>query len=71
MLKHALEHCKADASAALFVGDSDADLKAAGAAGVRFVAIVSGQHARSRMSANGVDPVLSSPAELLRAIRTD
>ena len=71
MLKRALEHCKADASAALFVGDSDADLKAAGAAGVRFVAIASGQQARTRMTSNGADPVLSSPAELLRAIQTD
>ncbi len=71
MLKRALDHCKADANAALFVGDSDADLKAASAAGVRFVAIASSPQARTRMNANGADPVLSSPGELLRAIRTD
>jgi len=36
-----------------------------------FVAIASGQQARTRMTSNGADPVLSSPAELLRAIQTD
>lgn len=71
MLQRALYHCKASANAALFVGDSDADLLAAGAAGVRFIAIASSQPAVARMSSHGVEPVFSSPAELLRAIESD
>ncbi|MGO9056172.1 MAG: HAD family hydrolase [Candidatus Binataceae bacterium] len=71
MLKRALDHCKADANTALFVGDSDADLKAARAAGLRFVAIASNQQARSRMRDHRAEPVFASPAELLRTIKVD
>jgi len=69
MLRRALDQGKAEANAALFVGDSDADLNAAGAAGVRFAAIASSQQARSRMRDRHVEPVFASPAELLRAIK--
>ncbi len=69
MIRRALEHCKTAAGDALFVGDSDADLKAAKAAGVRFFAIAPGSERRTRMIEGGAAAVFSSPAELLAAIR--
>ena len=68
MIRRALEHCKTAAGDALFVGDSEADLKAAKAAGVRFFAIAPGSERRTRMSEDGAAAVFSSPAELLAAM---
>ncbi len=70
MIRRALEHCKIAAGDALFVGDSEADLRAAKAAGVRFVAIAPGIERRTRMSEGGAAAAFSSPAELLAALRT-
>jgi HAD superfamily hydrolase (TIGR01662 family) len=70
MIRRALEHCKATAGDALFVGDSEADLKAAKAAGVRFFAIAPSSERRARMSESGAAAAFSSPAELLAALRT-
>ena len=69
MIWRALEHCKVAASAALFIGDSDADLKAARAAAVRFFAIAPNPQRRARMTEGGADAVLSSPAELFEELR--
>jgi HAD superfamily hydrolase (TIGR01549 family) len=69
MIRRALEHCKTAAGDALFVGDSEADLRAAKAAGVRFVAIAPGIERRVQMSEGGAAAAFSSPAELLAALR--
>jgi phosphoglycolate phosphatase len=71
MLERALEHCKRLPSEAVFIGDSDADLKAARAAGVRFFAIASDPQKRARMADHGIAPIFSTPAELLQAIGSD
>lgn len=68
MLLLALERSKVEANASLFVGDSDADLLAAKAAGVRFFAIVGTPERRTRMSHGGGDAIFASPAELLRTL---
>jgi phosphoglycolate phosphatase len=70
MLRRALDHCKTAAEDALFVGDSEADLNAAKAAGVRFVAIAPGSERRARMSESGTAAAFSSPADLLAAMGT-
>jgi HAD superfamily hydrolase (TIGR01549 family) len=70
MIKRALEHCKTAAGDALFVGDSEADLKAAQAASMRFFAIASGSERRSRMRESGAAAAFSSPAELLAVVGT-
>lgn len=63
-VRHALDRCHHEAGDALFVGDSEADLLAAAAAGVRFVAI-----ARGKNHLDGAQAVFSSPAELLDQLR--
>jgi HAD superfamily hydrolase (TIGR01549 family) len=68
MVVQALERCRAEASAALFVGDSDADQLAAKAAAVRFVAIARSEQRRARMG-GAADAIFASPAELLRALK--
>jgi len=70
MIRRALEHCKTADADALFVGDSDADLRAAKAAGVRFLAIAPGIERRVRMSEGGAAAAFSSPAQLLATLRT-
>ncbi len=69
MLRRAMDHCKAEHDAALFVGDSDADRLAARAAGVRFVAIARSEERRARMNRDGAGAIFDSPAELLQALK--
>jgi HAD superfamily hydrolase (TIGR01509 family) len=70
MVRRALEMCKVGPDAAVFVGDSEADLKAAKAAGVRFFAIVASREGQTRMTREGAAAVYASPAELLEVVRS-
>ncbi len=65
-LRYALDRAHISPECAIFVGDSDADRKAAGAAGVRFVAIARGQNPTG---SKGAEAVFASPAELLLQLR--
>jgi len=64
MLIRALELFSVDRSEAAFVGDSEADLRAAQSCGVRFYAIASSDVARDRLLAAGAREIFSSPATL-------
>ena len=64
MLLRALELFSVDRSQAAFVGDSDADLRAAQNCGVRFYAIAPTDGARARLVAAGATHIFSSPAAL-------
>lgn len=64
MVVRALELCAADPGAALFVGDSEADYRAATAVGVRFAAIAPDENARESFRLRGVDHIFASPLEL-------
>ena len=68
MVHRALEQCKIEAGAAVFVGDSDADRDAARAVSLRFLAIARSEQRRARMSQEGADAIFSSPEELLRML---
>jgi HAD superfamily hydrolase (TIGR01549 family) len=64
MLVRALESCSVDRSDAAFVGDSDADIRAAQSCGVRFYGIAPTDTARDRLLAAGATEIFASPAAL-------
>jgi phosphoglycolate phosphatase-like HAD superfamily hydrolase len=64
MLLRALESLSVDRSEAAFVGDSDADIRAAQACGVRFYGIAPADGARDRLLAAGAEEIFGSPAAL-------
>jgi len=64
MLIRALELFSADRSDAAFVGDSDADIRAAQSCGVRFYGIAATDTARDRLLAAGATEIFGSPAAL-------
>jgi len=64
MLIRALELFSVDLSDAAFVGDSDADVRAAQSCGVRFYGIATTDPARDRLLAAGATEILGSPAAL-------
>jgi HAD superfamily hydrolase (TIGR01509 family) len=64
MLLRALETFSVDRSEAAFVGDSDADIRAAQSCGVRFYGIAPTDAARDRLPAAGAIEVFDSPAAL-------
>jgi phosphoglycolate phosphatase len=63
-VERALAACGTSPSDAVFVGDSEADLKAAAAASVRFYGINTKAEGRDRLSALGASPVFSSPSAM-------
>jgi len=64
MLRRALAIAVARARDAVLVGDSEADLRAARAARVRFIGVASDDAARDRLIAGGAAEIYSSPAAL-------
>jgi HAD superfamily hydrolase (TIGR01509 family) len=64
MIVHALEICAARPEDAVFVGDSEADFRAAVAAGVSFYAIHADPAGRERLIALGATQIFASPAAL-------
>lgn len=64
MLMRALELFSADRSDAAYVGDSEGDVRAAKACGVRFYGIAATESARDQLRAAGATEIFSSPAEL-------
>jgi phosphoglycolate phosphatase len=64
MLLRALELFSADRADAAFIGDSDADLRAAQSCSVRFYGIASTVTARDRLLASGAAEIFGSPAAL-------
>jgi phosphoglycolate phosphatase-like HAD superfamily hydrolase len=64
MLLRALELLSVDRSNAAFVGDSEADLRAAQSCSVRFYGIATTDSARDHLLAAGADEIYSSPAAL-------
>jgi len=64
MLLRALELFSADRADAAFVGDSDADIRAAQACAVRFYGIAPADSARDRLLAAGAAEIFGSPAAL-------
>lgn len=64
MLVRALESFSVDRSDAAFVGDSDADIRAAQSCGVRFYGIAPTDTARDRLLAAGGKEIFASPAAL-------
>ncbi|MCT9092267.1 HAD family hydrolase [Streptomyces sp. ASQP_92] len=66
----ALELAEAEAGDAVFVGDTVWDMKAAGAAGVRAVALLTGGIARADLEEAGALAVYGDPAELLSQLDT-
>ncbi|MEU9192259.1 HAD family hydrolase [Streptomyces hundungensis] len=66
----ALELAEAEAGDAVFVGDTVWDMKAAGAADVRAVALLTGGIARADLEEAGARAVYGDPAELLSQLDT-
>jgi HAD superfamily hydrolase (TIGR01509 family) len=64
MVLRALEQFSVDRSEAAFVGDSDADIRAAQSCGVRFYGIAPTDPARDRLLAAGAEEIFGSPAAL-------
>lgn len=64
MLIRALELFSVDRSEAAFVGDSDADIRAAQSCGLRFYGIAATDSARDRLLAAGAAEIFGSPAAL-------
>jgi HAD superfamily hydrolase (TIGR01509 family) len=64
MLVRALESFSVDRSDAAFVGDSDADIRAAQSCGVRFYGIAPSDIGRDRLFATGATEIFASPAAL-------
>jgi phosphoglycolate phosphatase-like HAD superfamily hydrolase len=60
-VEHALAACGVAPADAAFAGDSEADLKAAAAAAVRFYGVNAKTEGRDRLTALGASPVFSSP----------
>jgi len=63
-IEFALAACQCSLDDAAFVGDSEADLRAAQSAGVRFYGVNAKPEARERLTALGASPVFSSPAAM-------
>ena len=63
-VERALAVCAVAPSDAAFVGDSEADLHAANAAGVRFYGVNAKPEGRDRLTALGASPVFSSPSAM-------
>ena len=63
-VERALAACGRAPSDAVFVGDSEADLKAAAAASVRFYGVNARAEGRDRLTALGASPVFSSPSAM-------
>ena len=63
-VERALAAWGAAPSDAVFVGDSEADLKAAAAASVRFYGVNARAEGRDRLTALGASPVFSSPSAM-------
>ncbi len=53
---------------ALYVGDSDVDIRTAAAAGVEFVAVDWGFRSREFLIQNGAEKIISKPSDLLKYI---
>lgn len=68
-LERALQICASTSDEAAFVGDSEADLTAAAALGVRFFGINAKPEGRDRLIALGATQVFSSPAALAIHLR--
>ena len=64
MLFRALEIFSIDRSESAFVGDSEADLKAAQTCGIQFYGIAPNEAARDRLLASGATEIFASPAAL-------
>jgi HAD superfamily hydrolase (TIGR01509 family) len=64
MIARAIELAAIPAAETLFVGDSEADLGAARAAGVRFYRVVNSESDRHRLVAEGATDIFTSPAAL-------
>ncbi|MGB8682939.1 MAG: HAD family hydrolase [Candidatus Binatus sp.] len=64
MVIRALETYSVDRSEAAFVGDSDADIRAAQSCGVRFYGIAPTDTVRDRLLAAGATEIFASPAAL-------
>jgi HAD superfamily hydrolase (TIGR01509 family) len=64
MLIRALELFSVDRSEAAFVGDSEADIRAAQGCGVRFYGIAATDSARNRLLAAGATEIFGSPSAL-------
>lgn len=63
-VERALVLCSAVSSDAVFIGDSEADLKAARGAQVGFYGVATREEARHRLIAAGAREVFASPAAL-------
>ena len=64
MLLRALEIVSVDRTEAAFVGDSEADLRAAQSCGTRFYGIAPNEGARYRLLTSGATEIFASPAAL-------
>jgi len=64
MLVRAVESFSVDQADAAFVGDSEADIRAAQSCGVRFYGIAPTDSARARLLAAGATEIFASPAAL-------
>jgi len=64
MLLHALEIFSVDRTESAFVGDSEADLRAAQNCGMKFYGIAPNESARDRLLASGATEIFASPAAL-------
>jgi HAD superfamily hydrolase (TIGR01509 family) len=64
MVERALAVCAVTPADAAFVGDSEADLSAAKAAGVRFYGVNAKPEGRDRLTTLGASPVFSSPSAM-------
>ena len=64
MLLRALELFSTESSESAFVGDSEADLRAAQTCGIRFYGIAPNETARDRLLASGATEIFASPAAL-------
>lgn len=70
MLIRALELFSVDQSESAFVGDSEADLRAAQTCGIRFYGIAPSESARDRLLTAGAAEIFASPAALAIHLNT-
>jgi HAD superfamily hydrolase (TIGR01509 family) len=69
LVQVALDKAQVKPGAAVFVGDTVWDVKAAGKAGVRCVGLLSGGIGRDELTGAGAAAIYDGPAELLAALR--
>jgi HAD superfamily hydrolase (TIGR01549 family) len=69
MLMRALELFSADSSDAAYVGDSEGDIRAARACGVRFYGIAATESAHDQLVASGAAEIYGSPAKLAAILK--